>query len=286
MFKCTFSKTYDNNIFTKYNIKPVVEDYFKVENNIFCVADGVTRDDVNGNAVIYPETKEQVIDWIKLYPSQSGAYKSAYICCNEFIELVKQYNLNNFDENELKNIVSKINDKIWEINKNREIDYTKEDYYGCVAVGGIIIGNYLYCFSIGDCHIMVLDNECNTIFESINNHKQFEDYLFNIYPKTHTFDWDNSKDRAMVRREYRNNPSKTYNNEPISFGVLTGEKNALHYVDVYKINLDKAKYVCAYSDGCEQHFNDTKTRKSILSNPLELEKHGKERTLVIFENLK
>ena len=34
MFKRKFSATYDNSIFIKHNIKPVVEDYFCIKDNI------------------------------------------------------------------------------------------------------------------------------------------------------------------------------------------------------------------------------------------------------------
>lgn len=65
MFKIVFSKLYDNVIFTKHGLKPVVEDYFKTNDNIFCVADGVTRDDINGNPVGYPNSEQEAINWVK-----------------------------------------------------------------------------------------------------------------------------------------------------------------------------------------------------------------------------
>ena len=60
----------------------------------------------------------------------------------------------------------------------------------------------------------------------------------------------------MVRRDYRNKPNKKYEGKEISFGVLTGEKEAEHYIDVYKVDLSQVKYICAYSDGCEPFFSD------------------------------
>ena len=60
MFKLKFAKMYDNSIFKKYNINPIAEDYFKVEDNIFCVADGVTRDSIYGESIPYPQNKQEV----------------------------------------------------------------------------------------------------------------------------------------------------------------------------------------------------------------------------------
>ena len=276
MFKLKYAKMCNNEIFDKYGIKPVIEDYFKVESNAFCIADGVTRDSIKGEAVPYPENEKEVKEWIKTYPNPSGSYLSAKICAETFLE--------NINKNiEMLEIVKNINKEIWKIKKDRKIDYLKEDLYGCVAVGGIIEKNTLKAFSIGDCHIKIFDEEFNELFQTTNNHLNFENYLNNIYVKQNEYNWNNSKDRAMVRRDFRNKPEKLYNGKEISFGVLTGEKEAEHYIDTYNINLENAKYIVAYSDGCEPFFNDKETIKTILTNPKEIEKEGKERTLIVYE---
>lgn len=276
MFKLKYAKMCNNEIFDKYGIKPVVEDYFKAELNAFCIADGVTRDSIKGEAVPYPENEKEVKEWIKTYPNPSGSYLSAKICAETFLE--------NINKNiEMLEIVKNINKEIWKINKDRKIDYLKEDLYGCVAVGGIIKKNTLKAFSIGDCHIKIFDEEFNELFQTTNNHLNFENYLNNIYVKQNEYNWNNPKDRAMVRRDFRNKPEKLYNGKEISFGVLTGEKEAEHYIDTYNINLENAKYIVAYSDGCEPFFNDKQTIRTILTNPKEIEKEGKERTLIVYE---
>lgn len=281
MFKLKFAKMYDNSIFEKYNAKPVVEDYFAVNENIFCVADGVTRDSIYGEAIPYPQNKEEVEEWIKGYPNPSGAYEAAKICAEKFVKYVSECK-DKINENVLREIAKKVNEEIAKINENREIDYLANDLFCCVAVGGCIIENTLYCFSIGDCHITALDEEFNTKFTTINNHKQFEDYL-EEYCKEHIYNWNNSKDRLMVRRDFRNKPEKKYKNKEVSFGVLSGEKEAEHYIDVYKVDLSEVKYICAYSDGCEPFFSQKEEVRKIIQNPEELKHDGKERTLVIYE---
>ena len=281
MFKLKFAKMYDNSIFKKYNINPIAEDYFKVEDNIFCVADGVTRDSIYGESIPYPKNKQEVEEWIKVYPNPSGAYEAAKICAESFVEKLLEYD-KKIDENVILDAIRIANNKIAKINENRKIDYLANDLFCCVAVGGCIIENTLYCFSIGDCHITAFDENFNIKFNTINNHKQFEDYL-EIYSKENKYDWNNPKDRVMVRRDFRNKPGKLYNNKEISFGVLSGEKEAEHYIDVYKVDLSQIKYICAYSDGCEPFFETKEIAKKIILEPEQLKNEGKERTLVIYE---
>ncbi len=283
MFKLIYDKTLDNTIFTKFNLTPVVEDYYKINNLSFCVADGVTRDNIKGEATKYPETLEEAKYWVETYPNPSGAFDSAKIVCETFISEIEKYSNDQISEDIIMDVAKMCNKALKPLNNNRKIDYLKEDYYCCEAVGGKIIDNYLYCFSLGDCHITLLDENYNIVFTTINNHKQFEDYLNNIYSKTHEFDWDNPKDRIMVRKDFRNNPSMKYNGKDISYGAFSGEDTAEYYIDTYKVDLSNTKYICAYSDGCEPFFENKETIKNLLKNLNTLKNTGKERTLIVYE---
>ena len=125
MFKCKFANMYDNDIFSKFNIKPVAEDYFKVSNNAFCVADGVTRDLVGGEIRPYPQTKEEAQYIAEHYPNPSGAYTCAKICADNFVSKIEKED--NISKETIKKVIQEVNKDILEINKNREIDYAKED---------------------------------------------------------------------------------------------------------------------------------------------------------------
>ena len=190
MFKLKYDKILDNVIFTKNNLKPVVEDYFDINDLSFCVADGVTRDDIYGNPVIYPQTYEEAMKWIEKYPNPSGASKAAQIVCKTFINEISKYSHEKINKKIILKIAKQCNYALKSINDNRVIDYLKEDYYCCEAVGGIIVGDYLYCFSLGDCHITLLDSDFNVIFNTINNHSYFEKYLKDVYSKNNIFSWD------------------------------------------------------------------------------------------------
>lgn len=111
MFKLKFAKMYDNNIFKKYNLKPVAEDYFVVQDNIFCVADGVTRDSIYGEAIPYPKNKQEVENWVRVYPNPSGAYEAAKICADSFVKYVSESKLK-INENTIMEIAKKTNQEI------------------------------------------------------------------------------------------------------------------------------------------------------------------------------
>ena len=281
MFELKYAKMCDNSIFAKYGIKPVAEDYFEAKQNIFCIADGVTRDSIYGESVPYPENKEEVEKWIEVYPNPSGAFEAAKICVQNYIKIVSD--AKEINKEIMFEIVKKVNNEIWKINEGRKIDYLAEDLYGCVAVGGVFQRESMYAFSIGDCHIKAFDENFNLQFESINNHANFEKYLSEVYMKNNEFDWNKSKDRVIVRRDFRNKPNVKYKEKEVSFGVLTGEKEAKHYIDTYKIDLSSIKYICAYSDGAEPFFEKKEIIKDIILNPSKFEKEGKERTLIIYE---
>lgn len=283
MFKLKYAELYDNDIFRKYNVKPVVEDYYNVYENIFCVTDGVTRDNINGKNVPYPKNKEEVLEWVKYYPNPSGAFKVAKMCADRFIEYFKENKLT-LSEKVIFQAVKEINEKIWLENKDRKINYLNEDLYGTEAVGGIIINDTLYCFAIGDCHIKIFDNNFQAIWETEDVSINFEKYE-NDFLKPLGFDWSNPKDRILIRAGIRNNSFISYNGENVGFSALTGEDNVMNFVKTYKVNLSNVKYICAYSDGCEPYFENQETIKEVLKNPKVISKEGKERTLVMFEKI-
>lgn len=282
MFKLIFSKMFDNTIFTKYGLIPVAEDAYQVAENSFCVADGVTRDTIYGQAVPYPKTKEETIKWVESYPNPSGAYEAARITVDTFVKEIQTEQ--SVTKEKIKEAVIKANEAVARINANRQIDYLKEDYYCCEAVGGKIVEDTLYAFSIGDCHITLVDENFNVLFTTINNHKRFEDYL-KEYEKEHLFDWNLPACRVMVRKDYRNKPHKMEKGKEVSFGAISGEEEALYFVDTYQIDLANVKYICAYSDGYEPFFDTKETMEKLIKNPMSSQREGKERTLLIYEKV-
>ncbi len=281
MFKLQYSKRYQNQMYTKYGIQFPEEDYYYLEGSIFCVADGVTRDLIAGDIRPYPKTKEEATYIAEHYPNPSGAFEASKIIANNFVKYLK--NVQNADETDVKKAIEKANKDVWAINQNRKIDYVGEDLYCSEAVGGIITEQYLYCFGIGDCYIKVYDEEYNEIFTTENDHlwmEKFEDE----YLKNGEYNWMDPRYRLLIRAGLRNNNIVTYNGEKVGYGALTGEDRAMEFVKIYKVPLEKAKYIAAYSDGCMQYFENKEEIKHTLENPDRINLDGSERTLVIYKN--
>lgn len=281
MFSLKFAKRYQNQIYTNYNIEFPEEDYYNLYNNIFCIADGVTRDLKKGEVVPYPKTKEQAEYIANNYPNPSGALMSSKISADNFIEYIKQYEETQINEEVVLNAVKKLNKDIWEINKGREIDYLEEDLYCSEAVGGIILDNYLYCFSIGDCYVKCYNSEYEEVFVTENDHLLMEKYE-DEFLKSGEYNWFDPRYRILIRAGLRNNSIITYNNKRVGYGALTGEDSAIDFVKIYKINLEDVKYICAYSDGCMPYFEGSVAKKTI-ENPEIIAKEGSERTVIIYE---
>lgn len=284
MYKLKFANTYDFAIMRENNIPAVTEDFYAISRNIFCVADGVTRDLKDGNVFKYPTTKEKALDLIAKYPNPSGASLASKLCATSFLKYASMQN--EVSEQNIIEIVRKINEKIWSINKTRtNIDYISEDLYGCVAVGGIITNDYLYCFSIGDCRIKLLDENFNILFDTVSLESTLAPYeVPEELAKKYNSDcgWHNKECRAYYRKNVRNNAERLHDGK-YSFGVLTGEASALNFVNVCKISLDNTKYILAYSDGCEDCLDTREKTISVIENPEQIKNEVHEKTLLIYE---
>lgn len=280
MFSLKYNKRYQNQTYTKYNIKFPEEDYGCLENNVFCVADGVTRDLIGGDIRPYPQTKEEAKYIANHYPNPSGAYEASKIIATNFVKYMKE---NEKNETGVKLAIQKANKDVWLINKNRNIDYVGEDLYCSEAVGGIICDDTLYCFSIGDCYIKVFDENKNEIFTTENDHLWMENFE-NEYLKSGEYNWMNPRYRLLIRGALRNNYIVTHNGKKVGYGALTGEERAMNFVKIYKVSLKKAKYICAYSDGCVEYF-EGESVKETLNNPDIIKENGSERTLIIYERV-
>lgn len=287
MYRLKFAKTYDFAIIQENHLKHVLEDSYSIKDGVFCVADGVTRDRLDGKATVYPQTLEEAIDLIEHYPNPSGAAIVAQICSNTFASSLA--NELEVSEKKILEIVKKINQEIAKINQGRKIDYIKNDYYGCVAIGGVIQDDILYCFAIGDCVIRTLDNDYNILFDtsastiemSLTPYRQ-PFLLRHIYKEK--WNWNNGKCRRFYRKHVRNNPIRLMMRK-YTFGVLTGQQSAISFVKTYTVPLERVKYILAYSDGCSECLKGKNAIKEVINNPEIIQKEKHEKTLIIYEKI-
>lgn len=285
MFKLKFAHTYDFGIMIKYNLDHVLEDYYSISDNAFCVADGITRECTDGTTINYPNTLEEAEEIIKKYPNPSGATKAAHICGNNFIKYAKEIDLADISEHDLLAIAKKINKDIGKINKNRKIDYLAEDLYGCVAVGGIFTADFLYAFAIGDCNIRILDEDFNVLLDTTSKTLSDEYEPNKLTLKLHKgkWNWSNPDYRIHLRKMVRNNPILQFFKHD-AYGALTGQVTAIPFIKTFKIPLDNVKYIFAHSDGCETLLKTKEQMQNILLNPASIQKEIHEKTLLIYEN--
>ncbi len=282
MFKIKYENYFQQEIYVKNKIEFQREDFYYIENNIFCVADGVTRDLIGGEISSYPKTKEEANYIAEHYPNPSGAFEAAKIIATNFVTYLKNVK-EKIEEDSIKEAIKNANREVWNINKDRKIDYVGEDLYCSVAVGGIITKEYLYCFGIGDCYIKVFDENKNEVFTTENDHIRMEEYE-NEFLKKGLYSWNDPRGRILIRAGIRNNSIITYKGKKVGFGALTGEESAMDFVKVYKVPLENVKYICAYSDGCMPYFENKDEIEKTLDNPDRIKENGRERTLIIFEN--
>jgi len=268
------------------------EDTFLIDDKIFCVADGVMRDPISPKDF----TGKSIEEILKKYPNPSGAKLAADVFCKNFIKSLRTEKIKNTKN--VKKAFIQGNKAIAQLNKNyiKKVDYLANDYFGCVISGGVIKNKKLYWGAICDCGIRVYDKSGKIKFKTPNWMKTFETYE-NKYIRKKNFDWSLPQYRKLIRSEYRNNIKKIFNNKLISFGVLTGEKEAEYFMEFGKVDLTKGDLIVFYTDGFENTVKHSKffdviynpsegiTKKRFLPFTQDLAqkntaKFGKERTLI------
>ncbi|VVB75520.1 Uncharacterised protein [Candidatus Tiddalikarchaeum anstoanum] len=227
-----------------------VEDAFRYwrnkKNMIMCVADGITRDLVNGNVIPDFNSIDYYKDMKLYYPKPSPAKIAADVFCNAFV----YYLDGKLDVNEriLRDTFQHCNDEIKILNKKnlKNMDYLANDYWGCEASGGVIQNNTLYWSYICDCGVCVYDKNGSLKFRTNNDMKNIKQYLESI-----KFDWKLRECRKLVRSRFRNNPRNVINGRLLSYGAFTGEQNVMRFLKTGKVELSYGDYVFFYSHGME-----------------------------------
>jgi len=271
------------------------EDSLLTEGKIFCVADGITRDPISKKDF----TNLSIEKAWGLYPNPSGARFAADTFCETFVKFL------NKKTPSIKNVQNAFilgNRAIANLNKIniKKIDYLANDFFGCVASGGVITNNKLYWGGICDCGIIIYDKNGKITFHTPNWMKPFTDYeKINLQKSDYNF--ARPKYRKMIRSEYRNNAKKIINNKCVSYGALTGEKDATKFMNFGEVKLNKGDLVVFYTDGFEdivQHkkffstiYQKTESLIDQSFTPFNLSlakqdpnKFGKERSLIAVIN--
>ncbi len=271
-----YEKTFENIKTLNFNFP--IEDQFYAYKNEAIVADGVTRDPIGISDFSSVSPKEL----LEKYPRPSGAEMAASAITEMFAK-----SKGTLSERLIKcnQAVQLLNDKYIPI-----CDYLENDYYAAVASCAKIENSFLYYSFICDCGVIVYDKEGNIKFQTEDEKELYCDpYLDKI-----GIQWNLPKDRVRVRRDYRNNLDNIQDGKCVSYGALTGEKEAISFIRSGKIDLEDTDIVIVYSDGFTNflhleefinlvlHFNAQQFEQYIKEKSFsDSEKYGKEKTLVL-----
>lgn len=267
------------------NIKTIglnfpIEDQYYADNNEAIVADGITRDP----ASISDFSKFTNEEMLKHYPNPSGAKLAAKKVCESFSK----------SNGTLKERLVIANEDVKELNKEyiKNCDYLENDYYGAVASCVSIKNDILYYAYICDCGVIVYDKNGNIKFKTEDDKELYSDPFINKIG----IPWYLPEARKIVRSEYRNNLNNIVDGKCVSYGALTGEESAIHFIREGNIHLVDGDIIIVYSDGISSYLNDNEFISQLLNFDKEkfeefiekkskedYEKYGKEKTLVMFK---
>ncbi len=274
-----YKNTFDNIATSNCNFP--IEDQFYASENEAIIADGITRDPIGINDFSLC-TKQ---DFLEKYPRPSGAELAARVICDTFSKTQ-----------------GTLMEKLIECNKNVHIlnekyinkcDYLQNDYYGAVASCINIENNILNYAYICDCGVIVYDNLGNIKFQTDNDKEIYSDPFINNIG----ISWNLPEARVIVRRDYRNNLNNIQNGKCVSYGAITGEEEAIQFIQHGQLFLEKNDLILLYSDGFINFLHDKEFIKLLLNFKQEMienyietksqedyEKYGKEKTIVLFRN--
>ncbi len=227
------------------------------------VADGITRDPPSLDFLDQGTLLGKVQFALK-YPRPSPAKIAADTFCDSFLEFLLTRKESN--ESILSPAFAYANQRIKRLNQDNleKVDYLENDFWACVASGGIVNNNKLYWSYITDCGVCVFDKGGELKFRTTNDKQEADG---NVDFKG--MDWKNPRWRRKRREEYRNNPEKIINGQLASFGALTGEETALPFVKQGQVDLEKGDYVLFYSDGIESTIYSEEFREHLSEEGLE-----------------
>jgi hypothetical protein len=219
------------------------------ERKVIAVADAVTRDPCKylpDKNRFYGKMKFVLLSHLSRRCRKAGLVSRLF--CHSALEVLRDYN--RVDDNTLKEVIKEVNEDIKVLNEDLGItpentDYLANDLYGCTASLAAVDNrdeNYLHYATIADSFVGHFGGYGLVHTKDLGPDSTIEERA--KITKELGLNWRMPEGRRFSRSKFRNNPE-----EPLSFGVLTGEETAMHYIQsgTYEINSDER--VIAYTDG-------------------------------------
>ena len=234
--KVQFAKTFPK--FSAPEGHPL-EDVFFANPRIAVVADGITRDSI-GCPYLDKFSEEDIY---RNYPNPSPAFKAADL-------VAKTFSNNYKTTHDLEELIYLANLELANLNKPIVCDYLENDLAGCALATAYIENNILHYSYICDCGVIVWNKNGNIRFQTNDDKSEVDYYIAEELKKMNKLDWNTPECRVLVRRDFRNNPNIIGSNgKCISFGALTGEISAMHFIKSGQLELNEGDVVGIYSDG-------------------------------------
>lgn len=214
-------------IFTQNNTKkgkPNEDCWGKSPSGAYVVADGATR----------PRNEKGE------YPELSARLAAEAFCATALLALQ--------NDNSILWAFSYGNDAIKEVNRENGItldtaDHLQHDFLACVGVVGMLTGKFpyeLHCGYIGDCGVLVYDKDLLPVFLSENQLAALEQFRDQ---------WgfgDNADEQRLFWCTHIRNQHPSRH---MTYGSLTGEREAIVYVRNGFVKLEPGDTVLLFSDG-------------------------------------
>lgn len=224
-----------------------VEDSYLVnkKENIIAVADGVTRDPMAELPNI--DTLKGKLKFTMNYPRPSPARIVSDIFCQSFLEVLRDYTDANQDA--IRKAFQEANTQIasWNAKNISNPDYLTKDLAGCVASGVFEDKETISWGYLTDCGVAIFDKNGKLKFRTENQGPDKHDPYIWQDLRLKGKEWENPHVRRIIRRDYRNNPFEEH-----SFGVLTGEEDAMNYVRTGTQEFIPGDHLVVYSDGLDE----------------------------------
>jgi serine/threonine protein phosphatase PrpC len=202
---------------------------------IFAVADGVTL----------------LIDEESRYPNPSGAGEVAKIFCRKAIETAeKKYP--KFARKDILKVFNQANQSIrdYNIKNNRTIgtiNFGTVDFYHITAAFSLIKEGKIFWGNICDAQVMLLNNKGEQKFLSPGN-------PFNQQKLPANWKRLSKIKKGIYAHKFARN-KLNQKGQPIGYGVLTGEKEALKYVNYGVLDCLNGDILFIFTDGFADYLN-------------------------------
>ncbi len=225
------------------------EDYFGSycydnEQKIMVASDGVTRDP----CLRLPDTSKLLgkLLFLAKYPHPSPARIASETFVKEFKKTLIQTRPRDRDERAIREAFRRANEEIARWNKENipNPDYLVNDFAGCVGAG-LSYNNGLVTYGfMADPGIAVYDEKGNLRFKTDDDGPSKHDDFMTKELKSQGLTWRDAEFRRVIRRDFRNKPDNTH-----SYGVLTGEREAMYYVRTGTIEVRPGEHIAVFTDG-------------------------------------